>query len=110
MRQRAFRPSGECAGLQLNHSQDAAGIVSRTMEGNSAETAHELAAARLPAQISIVVPTFNERDNVPELIERLRAAMGRLAWEVVFVDDDSKDGTLRALSAAASDDPRVRFL
>ena len=80
------------------------------MEGNSAETTHELAAARLPEQISIIVPTFNERDNVPELIERLRVAMGRLAWEVVFVDDDSQDGTLGALSAAASDDPRVRFL
>src|SRR5215470_11293992 len=99
-------PKGGREDMQLNHSQ--AG-PRRKMEGNSAEIAHELAAARLPAQISIIVPTFNERDNVPELIERLRAVMGRLAWEVVFVDDDSKDGTLEALSTAAAEDPRVRF-
>ena len=84
------------------------------MEGHSVaeRKALEIApeAARLPADISIIVPTFNERENVPVLIERLRVAMGPLAWEVVFVDDDSKDGTLAALSQAAREDPRVRYI
>src|SRR5262249_3947977 len=80
------------------------------MEGHSAEAAHEMAAARLPAAVSIIVPTFNERDNVPELIARLGDAMSGLAWEVVFVHDDSRDRTVAALRRASAADPRVRFI
>src|SRR5271165_4329466 len=43
-------------------------------------------------ELTVVVPTFNERDNVELLLERLDAALGEIAWEVVFVDDDSPDG------------------
>ena len=64
----------------------------------------------LPAAISIIAPTFNERANVPILVERLRSAMAGLAWEVVFVDDDSTDGTRDALAEQAAADPRVRFI
>ncbi|MEO8669214.1 MAG: glycosyltransferase, partial [Bauldia sp.] len=44
-------------------------------------------------ELTVVVPTFNERDNVALLVERLDAALGGIAWEVVFVDDDSPDET-----------------
>src|SRR5438105_4748500 len=44
-----------------------------------------------PPELSIVVPTFNEADNVPILVERLAAALAGVAWEVIFVDDDSPD-------------------
>ena len=47
--------------------------------------------------LSIVVPTFNERDNVRELVARLDRCLAGVAWEVVFVDDDSRDGTLDLL-------------
>jgi dolichol-phosphate mannosyltransferase len=60
--------------------------------------------------LSIVVPTFNERDNVAELVRRIEKTLAGIAWEVVFVDDDSPDGTLRALHALAGSDPRVRVL
>ena len=83
------------------------------MDGQSASeraSAPALSAARLPARLSVIVPTFNERENVPVLIERLRETLESLAWEVVFVDDDSTDGTLDALRAAATEDPRVRFI
>lgn len=62
------------------------------------------------AELSIVVPTFNERENVPELIERLSALLEDVRWEIVFVDDDSADGTVDALRQAAQADPRVRLL
>lgn len=65
---------------------------------------------RVPAELSIVVPTFNERENVPLVVEALDAALGRVNWEVVFVDDDSTDGTLGALAQAARGDTRVRYL
>jgi dolichol-phosphate mannosyltransferase len=63
-----------------------------------------------PAELSIIVPTFNEAANVPVLIERLKSAMGGFAWEVLFVDDDSADGTAKAVAAQALDDGRVRCL
>jgi len=62
------------------------------------------------ALLSIVVPTFNERDNVRELVARLDRCLAGVAWEIVFVDDDSRDGTLELLREVSRSDPRVRFL
>jgi dolichol-phosphate mannosyltransferase len=46
-------------------------------------------------QLSVVVPVFNEQDNVGPLLQEIVAALrGRIDFEAVFVDDDSKDGTL----------------
>ena len=44
-------------------------------------------------ELTIVVPTFNERQNVRELIGRLDAALTGIHWEVIFVDDNSPDST-----------------
>ncbi len=44
-------------------------------------------------ELTVVVPTFNERDNIEVLLARLDAALRGIAWEVVYVDDDSPDGT-----------------
>lgn len=63
-----------------------------------------------PCEIAIIAPTFNERENVGELIKRLDAVLGRRVWEIVFVDDDSSDGTPDALRDLARSDPRVRVL
>jgi|SRR5579871_3373510 len=60
--------------------------------------------------LSIIVPTFNERDNVRELVHRLDAALTGVPWEVVFVDDDSTDGTADAVRVLCNADPRVRCL
>ncbi len=64
----------------------------------------------MSAELTIVAPTFNERDNVGELIARLDRVLAGVNWEIVFVDDDSRDGTIDALRAAAAADPRVRIL
>jgi dolichol-phosphate mannosyltransferase len=61
-------------------------------------------------ELSIVVPTFCERENVPELIGRLDACLGQHRWEVIFVDDDSPDGTADLVREFARRDPRVRCL
>ncbi len=63
-----------------------------------------------PAELSIVVPTFNERANISLLIDRLRASLGGIAWEVIFVDDDSPDGTAEHIRHLSQSDPRVRGL
>jgi dolichol-phosphate mannosyltransferase len=61
-------------------------------------------------ELSIVLPTFKERENVAELIRRLDAALQGVAWEAIFVDDNSPDGTAETAKAIAARDPRVRCL
>lgn len=63
---------------------------------------------RAAAALTIVVPTLNERQNIGLLVARLRDALPRIDWEVVFVDDDSKDGTIDAVREIATQDHRVR--
>ncbi|WP_066649817.1 MULTISPECIES: glycosyltransferase family 2 protein [Sphingomonas] len=60
--------------------------------------------------VAIVIPTFNEAANVPRLVEKLNAALAGLAWEAIFVDDDSPDGTADAARALARADRRVRVI
>jgi dolichol-phosphate mannosyltransferase len=62
------------------------------------------------AELSIIVPTYKERGNVAELVRRLDAALAGIAWEAVFVDDNSPDGTAAAVKDIAGDDSRVRCL
>ncbi len=61
-------------------------------------------------ELTIVVPCYNERPNVAPMAVRLDAALAGIRWEVVFVDDDSPDGTAEAARALARVDPRVRCI
>jgi dolichol-phosphate mannosyltransferase len=61
-------------------------------------------------ELSVVVPTFNERDNVTVLYRRLEATLKGVAWEVVFVDDNSPDGTWDVVRGLARQDTRVRCI
>ena len=61
-------------------------------------------------ELSVIVPTFNERDNVTVLYRRLEATLANVAWEVVFVDDNSPDGTWDVVRALAQKDSRVRCI
>lgn len=58
----------------------------------------------------MVVPTFNERDNVELLFRKLEAALVGVAWEVIFVDDNSPDGTWQVVREMARRDPRARCI
>src|ERR1700709_2459740 len=70
-----------------------------------------LAFARQAApELSVVVPCYNERANVAPLIRKLNAALAGIAWEVIFVDDNSPDGTAAEVRRVAATDPRVRCI
>jgi dolichol-phosphate mannosyltransferase len=61
-------------------------------------------------ELTVVVPSYNERDNVPELARRLDHVLAGIAWEMIVVDDDSPDGTSAVVKALSRTDPRVRCI
>lgn len=66
-------------------------------------------------QLSVVVPVFNEQDNVAPLVHEITAALRGVAglgsnFEIVYVDDCSRDGTLAALRALQADVPELRVV
>ncbi|MDB5655346.1 MAG: Dolichyl-phosphate beta-D-mannosyltransferase, partial [Tardiphaga sp.] len=61
-------------------------------------------------QLSVIVPTFNESGNVAVLVQRLAVALAGIAWEVIFVDDNSPDGTADVVRALSRQDSRVRCI
>lgn len=65
---------------------------------------------RSAPELTVVVPVYNERANIPRVVSRLSAALAGIAYEVVFVDDSSPDGTAEAVRIAARDDPRCRLI
>jgi dolichol-phosphate mannosyltransferase len=68
------------------------------------------ASSAAALELTVVVPTFNERANVRKLIRLVEAALGQTRWQVIFVDDDSPDGTAAEVKAVAAVDPRVQCL
>ena len=60
--------------------------------------------------LSIIIPTFNERDNIEPLVALLMSTLPNIAWEAIFVDDNSTDGTSDRVRALARSNPRIRCL
>ena len=62
-------------------------------------------------QLSVVVPVFNERDNIPPLLAEIAVALrGRADFEIVYVDDASKDDSLAVLTQAKAAYPELRVI
>lgn len=62
-------------------------------------------------QLSVVVPLYNEEENVPHLVAAVREALAdHPSWELLLVDDGSGDGTVARVREASSSDPRIRLL
>lgn len=62
--------------------------------------------------LSVVIPVYNEEENIPKLHHRLANTMRGLAqsYEVIFVNDGSRDGTLNCLKAIQVQNPHTRIL
>jgi dolichol-phosphate mannosyltransferase len=61
-------------------------------------------------QLAVVIPTLNERENVGPMFAGLDKALAGIAWEAIFVDDDSPDGTAVVVRELGQRDPRARIL
>jgi len=68
------------------------------------------AATSQKTQLTVVIPTFNERENIREIVLRLDRSLPDIAWEAIFVDDCSKDGTSDVVRDIAATDSRVRLV
>ena len=62
--------------------------------------------------LSIVIPLYNEEQNLARLHERLMGVLGKLSisWEIIFVDDGSSDNTLKILEELASNQPFIKAI
>jgi dolichol-phosphate mannosyltransferase len=84
--------------------------------GELAEAATATASVEAESQrprgpeLSVIVPTFNEVANAPEIVRRLGVCLSAIAWEVIFVDDDSNDGTADLVREMAREDVRIRCI
>ncbi|RDE07985.1 glycosyltransferase [Pelagibacterium lacus] len=74
------------------------------------DPAPSFARAWTAPTLSVIVPTFNERDNIAPLVEKLEAALAGVAFEVIIVDDDSPDGTAALAKQIALEKPHVRCI
>lgn len=63
-----------------------------------------------PIELTVLAPCFNERENVSLLVGKLTQALDGIEWEVIFVDDNSPDGTAAEVRALAQKNPRVRCI
>ena len=68
------------------------------------------AVSAMAPTLSVVIPSYNERANLTPMIARLDAALVGIAWEAIYVDDDSPDGTAAEVRRIAQADPRVRCM
>jgi dolichol-phosphate mannosyltransferase len=66
--------------------------------------------ARRPIELAVIVPTFNEVDNVEELHQRLVDVLDGVRWEMIVVDDDSTDGTPQRATRIAEQGYDVRVI
>lgn len=67
-------------------------------------------AVRPAPELAVVLPTFNERENIAQLIERLRTLLAGQAWEIIVVDDNSPDRTADLVRLIGEGDQRVRCI
>lgn len=67
-------------------------------------------AVRTDPEVSLVVPVYNEEDNILPLVEQVRTALACMprSWELVLVDDGSSDGSARQMRAVTGSDARIR--
>jgi dolichol-phosphate mannosyltransferase len=63
-----------------------------------------------PLKLTVVIPTYNERQNVPILLAELERELYGIEWEAVFVDDHSPDGTSEVVREVARNNRRVRLI
>ena len=64
----------------------------------------------MTSELTIVIPTYNEKENIQQLVKALSGTLAGVSWEVIFVDDDSPDKTHELVRSLARQDRQVRCI
>lgn len=64
----------------------------------------------MTCELTVVIPTYNERDNIDYCISLLEGALADVDWELMFVDDDSTDGTAEYVRELSRKNPKIRCI
>ncbi|WP_068081315.1 glycosyltransferase [Polycladidibacter stylochi] len=78
----------------------------RKADSQEGQTSLELDAVEL----SLVLPTYNEAENIPLVVDLVGQALAGVNWEIIVVDDNSPDGTSQVARHIAQENPRVRVI
>src|SRR3989442_10957051 len=110
---RSVRASTACA-WNMRRSRSTSAPLSRPwrgLHGSSPRSSSGVAKGGwCVPELSVVVPAFRERENLPALLQALEQALARLDWETIVVVDDAFDGSEDLLRERAQRDPRVRCI
>lgn len=93
----------------MKHFADFESAVRNELSAHTPPIA-DLDADRAGPLLSVVIPTLNERDNVRAVVDQLSAALTGINWEVIFVDDDSPDGTADLVHDLGRQRARIRCI
>ena len=85
-------------------------LLGSASSGRAVPVSANTSASPGAPELSIVIPTFKELSNIDELLRRLDASLAGIAWEAIFVDDDSPDGTAEAIRQHAAARLNVRCI
>jgi dolichol-phosphate mannosyltransferase len=107
------RPAREAApepASEAPHGATAEALAALRSAGPPRAAAPVAAGDAAPFELTVVIPTYNERDNIRSVIDTLERHLAGIAWEAIFVDDDSPDGTAQEVRRRAHGLPNVRCL
>src|SRR5438094_4108114 len=85
-------------------------IDGRSPTQRAAEQTERVALTVAAPELTVVIPTLNEVENVGRIVESLNTTLTGLAWELIFVDDDSGDGTAGEVRRISRSNPHIRCL
>jgi dolichol-phosphate mannosyltransferase len=81
------------------------------VENNTSETVSTSVSLPEPRiELAVVIPTYNERENIPIVLSSLSRVLYDIDWEAIIVDDDSPDGTAEFVREMAARNPQIRVL
>ena len=96
----------------VSQEEDSTGQVGSQDEALPTQPGATEQGVNISPALSVVIPVYNEQDNLPILYERLTAVLTRCepGYEIVFVDDGSRDQSLECLHSLEARDPRVKVV